>query len=73
MKMLSVLQRMVENEGRTAIRAIEWFLWMRDEQEKAKSRAASNGGTSSMKLTLNPHPLISQTPKGAPPKFFSLA
>ncbi len=73
MKMLSVLQRMVENEGRTAIRAIEWFLWRRDEQEKAKSTAASNGGTSSMKLTLNPHPLISQTPKGAPPKFFSLA
>ena len=25
MKVLSVLQRMVENEGRTAIRAVEWF------------------------------------------------
>jgi hypothetical protein len=34
--MLSVLQRMVENEGRTAIRAVEWFLWMGEEQEKSK-------------------------------------
>src|SRR5258707_13465131 len=35
MKMLSVLQRMVENGGRTAIRRAEWFLWMRDEREKS--------------------------------------
>jgi len=32
MKRLSVLQRMVENEGWTAIRAIEWFLWKRVHQ-----------------------------------------
>ena len=30
---------MVENEGRTAIRASEWFLWMRDEREKSKVKS----------------------------------
>ena len=34
MKMLSVFNRMVENEGRTVIRSIEWFLRIREEQEK---------------------------------------
>jgi hypothetical protein len=29
----------VENEGRTAIRAGEWFLWMRDEREKSKVKS----------------------------------
>ena len=36
MKMLSALQRTVENEGRKAIRAVEWFPWMRE----AKPRVA---------------------------------
>ncbi len=39
MKMLSVLQRMVENEGRMVIRAGEWFLWMRDDFQKPKAWA----------------------------------
>jgi hypothetical protein len=43
MKMLSVLQQTVENKGRTVIRAGEWFLWMRAEQEKGKSKAAPFG------------------------------
>jgi hypothetical protein len=34
MKMLSVLQRIVENEGRTAIMAVEWLLQVRAQQEK---------------------------------------
>ena len=39
MKMLSVLQRTVENEGRTAIRAGEWLLWMRDERQETKVKS----------------------------------
>ncbi len=38
MKMLSVLQGMVENEGRTAIRRAEWLRHMRDEGKIAKSK-----------------------------------
>jgi len=54
MKMLSVLQRTVENEGRTAIRAVEWFLWIRDEREKQ---------------SLGPHPLQkTNAAKGRPPR-----
>jgi hypothetical protein len=58
MKMLSALQRTVENECRTVIRAGEWFLWMSAEGEKESQR---------------PHPLVKQTPKGAPPKIASIA
>jgi hypothetical protein len=43
MKVLSVLHRMVENKGRTVIRVSEWFLCMRAEQEKGKSKAAPFG------------------------------
>jgi hypothetical protein len=39
MKMLSAFHRMVENGGRTVIRVSEWFLWMRDGQEKAKVKS----------------------------------
>ena len=39
MKMLSVLQPVVENEGRKAIRASERFLWMRSEQERGKIKS----------------------------------
>src|SRR5438477_7541036 len=30
---------MVENEHRTVIRVVEWFLWMRDVQEKSKIKS----------------------------------
>jgi len=43
---------------------------MGDEQGESKQEQPQKRGPSSTKLTPNPHPLINQTPKGAPPKFF---
>src|SRR5258707_5003063 len=56
--MLSVLQRRVENEGRTAIRVVEWLLWTQGEQGKGKVQSQrphpqkTEGGAPVLRLSL---------------------
>jgi hypothetical protein len=44
MKMLNVLRRTVENEGRTVISGSEWFRGMREEERKRSQRPPSKPG-----------------------------
>jgi hypothetical protein len=48
MRVLSVLQGMVENEGRMVIRVGEWFLWMRAEIGRSKVKSPTLSKPESM-------------------------